>query len=148
MIEIKESNFKKYENEIEKLESINLDLNTKVKTLEEQARKTDNVNERSERDDSNVNNGEDVTKLQEENVSLKQNLESLKGDYSRLKDALAEERIVLEKDIEDLKAENIRIKESANNESGCDHDSINKYREFLKRAQDEYKFLENDRKKD
>ena len=50
----------------------------------------------------------------------------MKGDYSRLKDALAEERIVLEKDIEDLKAENIRMKESANNESGCDHDSINK----------------------
>ena len=39
MIEIKESNIKKHENEIEKLEGINLYINTKVKTLEEQARR-------------------------------------------------------------------------------------------------------------
>ena len=70
----------------------------------------------------------------------------MKVDYSKLKDTLTEERVVIETQMEELKAENERIKERG--ETNCDHDSIAKYKEFLKRAQNEYESLETEVKKE
>ena len=95
-------------------------------------------------DVNNANN--DVIKLTEENNELKKNMDKIKVDYSKLKDNLTEERVAIETQLEELKAENERIKESV--ETNSDHDSIAKYKEFLKRAQNEYKSLETELKKE
>ena len=91
-----------------------------------------------------------LKKLREENEDVKKSLASMKKDYSKLKDALTEERTALETQMEDLKAENLGLKNNSENEgeSRCDHETIDKYKEFLSRAQAEYKSVENERKKE
>ena len=97
--------FKENNENLEKEKSV---LEVRIKTLEEEVRKEDIVNEN---DTENVNRDGNIMKLQEENSNLEKSLEKMKVDYSKLKDALTEERTVLENSMNDLKAENLNLKE-------------------------------------
>ena len=98
--------FKENNENLEKEKSV---LEVRIKTLEEEVRKEDIVNEN---DTENVNRDGNIMKLQEENSNLEKSLEKMKVDYSKLKDALTEERTVLENSMNDLKAENLNLKKT------------------------------------
>ena len=82
-----------------------------------------------------------VRKLNEEKEVLKKKVEEL--DLNNIK--TNEEKTKLEDNIKELKAGNQKMKETENASS---NDDVLKYKEFLRRAQNEYKSLEQECKKE
>ena len=125
-IKIQEREILKFKANIVNLEEEKVDLEDKVKVLEENAKQNKNVQDLNT---ENINK-EDIIKLKQENSKLMEKLEMMKVDYSTLKEGLTEERKVIEKDMEVLRAEHQRIKRDTEEESNGENDNINKYKDL------------------
>ena len=86
----------------------------------------------------------DLKKLKDENAVLKQNLEEKTIENSKLSD----ENVSLKLHLERLQCDVTKLKDSLDNPEPADGvEEVNKYKEFFKRAQVEYKVLESEMKK-
>ena len=86
----------------------------------------------------------DSRKLLEDNVALKTKLSETESNTEKL----TGEKEALEKNIAELNVENQRMKENEQSGTPSQNQDLIKYKEFLKRAQDEYKNLQNEHKKE
>ena len=80
----------------------------------------------------------------EDNVALKTKLSETESNNEKL----TGEKEALEKNIAELNVENQRMKENEQSGTPSQNQDLIKYKEFLKRAQDEYKNLQNEHKKE